>query len=820
MTISSEFDPQTLSEHRAFMQALAVSLLGDGHQAEDVVQETYLAALRHPPRSAETLRSWLSCVVRNIALNVRRGEARRSSREREGARGESVPSTEEISRRIGVERQVSEALLELSEAYRGALYLRFYEDLPPREIASRLGIPVETVRSRLRRGLEVLRSRLDSEYGGDRHSWRLALLPWLPRAAPQSLPLVGVVLCEGVLLALAVLLLFSWLPSSRTRPPSGIVAATRTEHRHVSSPFPSMTEPVKDLASRSPIAIPGEVLPDLVPRASLEGRVLDSRTGEPVPRLDVHLVGPAGVAETVCTGWDGRFASDSVFEYGAVAVRLTQGQPERPVFCRAGALSHHSSDASDAGHELLADIGPTFCIRVALPPDLLHTDLVTRLREPASEGCEISAALLPPCDPTLHCLRFDAMPTRSFMDGGTRSEFVLDFSGGSWTGEARVHAKPGIQLGVIEVELEAAGRVNGQLTDRFGAPVPSVPVVLRSPTGARLRASSNAEGFYSLSPVAEGHWTLQIASDRHALPEQHLVIEGGEGLRCDLVLDSRETTSLQGTLSSRTGDHLPTGAVQLVDASDPTRCFRAEPECTRRDGRTHASFAFQGIPHGTYTLYPPTTDGFAWDPPQLQLELPSPPVFLICRDDVPAHDIGFEVYDQDTGEPIEAFRGVVLVDRYGLGKRDALARAFDDRPLELEFGGVAKQSLPEGLDSWWMIEADGYRAALGDAADFHGQGSLRLAEVYLVRAWRCDLQIYSYDPSGGTEPLAGVDVRTIGGSHLGTSLADGCVYLELGYDPGRLQLQREGWRVHSWEGFWRGRRFRVLDRHFVCMVPE
>ena len=114
------------------MQALAVSLLADGHRAEDVVQETCLAALRHPPHSADSLRAWLGRVVRNVASNIRRGEARRTDREGQVARSDVVVSTEEIVRRIGVERQVADALLELSEAYRSALYLRFYEDLPPR----------------------------------------------------------------------------------------------------------------------------------------------------------------------------------------------------------------------------------------------------------------------------------------------------------------------------------------------------------------------------------------------------------------------------------------------------------------------------------------------------------------------------------------------------------------------------------------------------------------------------------------------------------------------------------------------------------------
>ena len=54
--------------------------------------------------------------------------------------------------------------------------LRYFEDLPPRRIASRTGATVEAVKKQLVRGREKLKRRLEEKYG-DRGAWAAALLP-------------------------------------------------------------------------------------------------------------------------------------------------------------------------------------------------------------------------------------------------------------------------------------------------------------------------------------------------------------------------------------------------------------------------------------------------------------------------------------------------------------------------------------------------------------------------------------------------------------------------------------------------------------------
>jgi sigma-70-like protein/carboxypeptidase family protein len=83
--------------------------------------------------------------------------------------------------------EVLRAVTELTEPYRQTVALRYFEGLPPREIAQLMKVPVATVRTRTQRGIALLRDGLDRRFGG-RESWCAILLPTL---ALQSLTTLG-----------------------------------------------------------------------------------------------------------------------------------------------------------------------------------------------------------------------------------------------------------------------------------------------------------------------------------------------------------------------------------------------------------------------------------------------------------------------------------------------------------------------------------------------------------------------------------------------------------------------------------------------------
>jgi RNA polymerase sigma factor (sigma-70 family) len=170
-------NPELLLSHADFMRALARSLLHDEHLAEDVVQDAWMAALGEPQGGIKKVRAWLAGTVRNLSLKKLRTEKRNAHKARVAADSEPIRSPEEMMERETARRRVVDAVGTLDEPYRSVILYRYYDDMPPRTIARLLDIPVETVKTRIQRGLKRMRAQLDASYDGDRKAWCVALAP-------------------------------------------------------------------------------------------------------------------------------------------------------------------------------------------------------------------------------------------------------------------------------------------------------------------------------------------------------------------------------------------------------------------------------------------------------------------------------------------------------------------------------------------------------------------------------------------------------------------------------------------------------------------
>lgn len=172
--------PEQLLKQTGWMKSLARGLVGEDARAEDLVQEAMLVAVARPPRNSPVSGSWLARVLRNLAFRSHREEYRRRRREQVAARPDVVSTTPaDLLERAELHRQVVGAVIGLDEPYRSTVLLRFFEELKPKEIARRQGVPVATVWTRLKRAIERLRGSLDREYGGNRRAWQVAFLPLL-----------------------------------------------------------------------------------------------------------------------------------------------------------------------------------------------------------------------------------------------------------------------------------------------------------------------------------------------------------------------------------------------------------------------------------------------------------------------------------------------------------------------------------------------------------------------------------------------------------------------------------------------------------------
>ncbi len=169
-------DPEELLREATWVRRLAERLLVDPDQVDEVVQQTWLTALRRRSRPPRSLRAWLGGVLRNTIHHERRGNERRRRREHAAAVDEATPSAAELAAQADMHRSAVTAVLELSEPYRSTVLRHFFHGMTPQEIAQQEGVPSSTVRSRLRRALAQLRTRLDQSTGG-RETWSAALLP-------------------------------------------------------------------------------------------------------------------------------------------------------------------------------------------------------------------------------------------------------------------------------------------------------------------------------------------------------------------------------------------------------------------------------------------------------------------------------------------------------------------------------------------------------------------------------------------------------------------------------------------------------------------
>ncbi len=196
-------DAQALLEHLEWVRRLARGLIAHPQDAEDLVQETWLAATRRPPRPGP-LRGWLAQVVRNAAREQARRDSRRLSYESDAARSGASASSVDLVARASTQRHVVELVLALEEPYREVVLLRYFEGLSPKAIARRTGDSLATVKTRLRRALAALRARLDRASDGDGRSWLAALGPVAFGSHGSAAALGGVLLVSTKFVSIGI----------------------------------------------------------------------------------------------------------------------------------------------------------------------------------------------------------------------------------------------------------------------------------------------------------------------------------------------------------------------------------------------------------------------------------------------------------------------------------------------------------------------------------------------------------------------------------------------------------------------------------------
>jgi RNA polymerase sigma-70 factor (ECF subfamily) len=233
-------DLSALLEQARWLRGLAAHLVHRRAEVDDLVQETWLQALRSPPSPDRPPRPWLGRVLHNAWRMAGRASTRRRARELAAVDpAPAVASAEQLLERAQIQRRLAELVMRLDEPYRTAILLFYYEGRPGAEIAGALGVPAGTVRWRINQGLAQLRARLDEDDGAHQRGWRLVLLPLAGHepAAPgpgvtAASPVLKVLSAVGLTAALgggAALWFARPAPQARPQPPAAVSRDTTTK---------------------------------------------------------------------------------------------------------------------------------------------------------------------------------------------------------------------------------------------------------------------------------------------------------------------------------------------------------------------------------------------------------------------------------------------------------------------------------------------------------------------------------------------------------------------------------------------------------------
>jgi|GEM_PF-734128 len=245
-----------IEQEMGALRRLATALTRDSAQAEDLVQDTWVAALRRPPEERDGAGPWLRTVMRNRHGSLLRA---RRVRERHDATIATEPPT--TAEQLALTRQLLDEVAALSADDRELILLRFWEGLDATECGARLGCPASTVRTRLSRALQRLRKRMDRKHGG-REAWMAALVPLTRIDPPASVgapaALNAKTLTAGGVLAATLLWLGVAIPNGcevdgeTAQPDAARAQPTATETETTPTATPTRSSPAVGVKTPAP----------------------------------------------------------------------------------------------------------------------------------------------------------------------------------------------------------------------------------------------------------------------------------------------------------------------------------------------------------------------------------------------------------------------------------------------------------------------------------------------------------------------------------------------------------------------------------------
>lgn len=337
------FTQGELEDHYRYLRRVAADLIQDDNLADDAVQAVMLQTLQRERGSIASLRAWSRAVLRNGIFAIRRRRAQVRDLERLNARDESFDDHRAEIRLF--REEVAETVELLHEPYRTTIEMRYLRELSIEEIARKLDVSVETVRTQLRRGRDKLRASLEPRYSRERFQGLLFLLVHDRRLAPMppfataKLVLAGVVATAG-----AASVVWMMNHSGHSERPAVARLESRPDDPTASARHGTRTAEAVAPPRRIPLSTPPEanVKPGTEPVTFAVPFRLRTAAGVPLPGSRVVFasdrgLGPNEVPAHATSGVDGRGVVHGVRGWGALRLDEPGWLPLRGAMIEGGA---------------------------------------------------------------------------------------------------------------------------------------------------------------------------------------------------------------------------------------------------------------------------------------------------------------------------------------------------------------------------------------------------------------------------------------------------------------------------------------------------
>ncbi|MBK7874181.1 MAG: sigma-70 family RNA polymerase sigma factor [Planctomycetes bacterium] len=631
-----------------WVRRLARGLASDAARADDLAQESWLAALRHPPRDARNLRAWFARVVKSQARDAARGDARRRRREEEHARelglsadsvaggarasehaaphgfaahGGTERSPAEAVERAELVRALVDAVMALHEPYKSALVLVYFEHLAPKDAAARLDLPDATLRSHVKRGLELVRARLDREHGGSRDAWLAGVLALATEPPAPFMP-------GDVVRAPRT-------PSEAARTPQP-VAHSRSLPTHASKEIPMTWKLTWKLAAALVLAVSGSITASSFLRAPSTTSAPSAPSSSSLASTNAPLPGPERPARGLATDTPPIAALQSapaldvqlVWERdGALASGVLVFVDHRDAFDRTERLGTISDAAGHArfaavpiGHldvrtdrggraSLEHDGSMVLAATLAIPRGVTVRGRVTEHDGRAAAGAEVFLAPrgsqgehLAPAALADADGRFELRDVEMGAHVGARE------SGRAPSNAFEVRGEPDATQECVLVLLGPGGALEGTVRDPGGAPIANARVLAGATLagyGARIAnplesaqvaprrvVLTDDEGHYLLDGLAPGSNAVRVLASGFPEYASTLVVAVGAATALDVTLTP--AARLAGRVLDASGAPVAGCRVQLERWN--------EAGYARTDTDALGCFAIEGLAAGTPTL--------------------------------------------------------------------------------------------------------------------------------------------------------------------------------------------------------------------------